>query len=149
MPAFWFALKRSLGCRSEPLDVFDPEAARKSGRIVCGDIKDVVIGKGRKLEKPPSCSPKPIRSSELLKPISHEVLLSTSNKNKSFSKEGSRIYGGIPSNCRVFHLKSSLTLSCHKCGELFRNWEAIEAHHFSRHAGEKFQNNLLVCPHFC
>jgi hypothetical protein len=27
-------------------------------------------------------------------------------------------------------------LSCHRCGEHFGKWEALEAHHLSKHAGE-------------
>lgn len=32
--------------------------------------------------------------------------------------------------------KGSGGLSCHRCGEQFSKWEALEAHHLSKHAGE-------------
>ncbi|KAL2467205.1 zinc finger protein-related [Abeliophyllum distichum] len=93
MPAVWFALKRSLQCKSEPLDVYDPKGngnlshilTRKSGssgRSGCSrsiaNLKDVIHGSKRHTEKPQICSPRSIGSSELLNPITHEVVLSNS-----------------------------------------------------------------------
>ncbi|KAL3627585.1 hypothetical protein CASFOL_028948 [Castilleja foliolosa] len=93
MPAVLFALKRSLRCKSEQRDVFDPKeknnnklgkiSTRKSGRSGCSksiaNLKDVVIhGSKRHTEKAPVCSPRSIGSSELLNPITHEVVLNNS-----------------------------------------------------------------------
>ncbi|XP_010267824.1 PREDICTED: uncharacterized protein LOC104604941 [Nelumbo nucifera] len=90
MPTVWFVLKRSLHCKSEPSDVHDPKArshlstilTRKTGRSGCSrsiaNLKDVIHGSKRHLEKPPSCSPRSIGSSEFLNPITHEVILSNS-----------------------------------------------------------------------
>jgi len=90
MPTVWFSLKRSLHCKSEPSDVHDPQSrkqlgtilTRKAGRSGCSrsiaNLKDVIHGSKRHLEKPPSCSPRSIGSSEFLNPITHEVILSNS-----------------------------------------------------------------------
>ncbi|XP_057766515.1 uncharacterized protein LOC130986984 [Salvia miltiorrhiza] len=84
----WFSLKRSLHCKSEPSDVHNPKTrkqlssilTRKSGRSGCSrsiaNLKDVIHGSKRHLERPPSCSPRSIGSSEFLNPIAHEVILS-------------------------------------------------------------------------
>ncbi|XP_050247211.1 uncharacterized protein LOC126694759 [Quercus robur] len=90
MPTVWFSLKKSLHCKSEPSDVHDPKSrkqlstilTRKAGRSGCSrsiaNLKDVIHGSKRHLEKPPSCSPRSIGSSEFLNPIAHEVILSNS-----------------------------------------------------------------------
>eukprot|EP00257_Ricinus_communis_P018362 XP_015577065.1 LOW QUALITY PROTEIN: uncharacterized protein LOC8286903 [Ricinus communis] len=90
MPTVWFSLKKSLHCKSEPSDVHDPKSrkqlstilTRKAGRSGCSrsiaNLKDVIHGSKRHTEKPPSCSPRSIGSSEFLNPITHEVILSNS-----------------------------------------------------------------------
>ncbi|KAF5942737.1 hypothetical protein HYC85_020379 [Camellia sinensis] len=91
MPTVWFSLKRSLHCKSKPSDVHDPKAkrhlstilTRKGGRSGCSrsiaNLKDVIHGSKRQIEKPPSCSPRSIGSHEFLNPITHEVILSSSS----------------------------------------------------------------------
>ncbi|KAA8515447.1 hypothetical protein F0562_018942 [Nyssa sinensis] len=212
MPAVWFALKRSLHCKSEPSDVYDPRVngnlsnilTRKTSKSGCSrsiaNLKDVIHGSKRHMEKPPSCSPRSIGSNEFLNPITHEVVLSNStcelkitgfgafqesnggsrsgsggdgrsgstfvgtlrpgtpgpgghhivphNNSRglstpqrkapaSLSRRGGSGFGGIVSNPRPSlgkdsHGSSSLT--CHKCGEQFAEWEAVQAHHLSKHA---------------
>ncbi|XP_044473606.1 uncharacterized protein LOC123201983 [Mangifera indica] len=90
MPTVWFSLKKSLHCKSEPSEVHDPKSrrhlstilTRKAGRSGCSrsiaNLKDVIHGSKRNFEKPPSCSPRSIGSSEFLNPITHEVILSNS-----------------------------------------------------------------------
>lgn len=95
MPAVWFALKRSLQCKSEPsVDVHDPRNNQSniltkkssSSRSGCSrsiaNLKDVINGSSKRhMEKPPEaavCSPRSIGSSELLNPIMHEVVLNNS-----------------------------------------------------------------------
>ncbi|KAK9084946.1 hypothetical protein Sjap_025357 [Stephania japonica] len=91
MPTVWMSLKRSLHCRSEPSDVYDPKARnhlsailtkRPTGRSGCSrsisNLKDVIHGSKRHSEKAPICSPRSIGSSELINPIAHEVVLSNS-----------------------------------------------------------------------
>ncbi|KAJ9153703.1 hypothetical protein P3X46_027118 [Hevea brasiliensis] len=90
MPTVWFSLKKSLHCKSEPSEVHDPKSrkqlstilTRKAGRSGCSrsiaNLKDVIHGSKRHTEKPPSCSPRSIGSSEFLNPITHEVILSNS-----------------------------------------------------------------------
>ncbi|KAL2943874.1 Protein chiffon [Bienertia sinuspersici] len=55
---------------------------RRVGRSGCSrsiaNLKDVIHGSKRHIEKPPSCSPRSIGSSEFLNPITHEVILSNS-----------------------------------------------------------------------
>ncbi|KAM0952338.1 putative transcription factor C2H2 family [Dioscorea sansibarensis] len=91
MPTIWMSLKRSLHCKSEPCDVYDPKArlhlntisTRKAGRSGCSrsiaNLKDVIHGSKKSLERPPSCSPRSIGSSEFLSPLTHEVVLNNSN----------------------------------------------------------------------
>ncbi|CAN0915521.1 hypothetical protein LINGRAHAP2_LOCUS29181 [Linum grandiflorum] len=97
MPTVWLSnLKRSLHCKSEPSDVHDPKSRKQlntiltkrtgggggGGRSGCSrsiaNLKDVIHGSKRHLERPPSCSPRSIGSSEFLNPITHEVILSNS-----------------------------------------------------------------------
>ncbi|XP_010520878.1 PREDICTED: uncharacterized protein LOC104799892 [Tarenaya hassleriana] len=103
MPTVWFSLKKSLHCKSEPSDVHDPKSRKQLAAIStkrssssgggggCGgavgrsgcsrsiaNLKDVIHGSKRHFEKPPSCSPRSIGSSEFLNPITHEVILSNS-----------------------------------------------------------------------
>lgn len=217
MPTVWFSLKRSLHCKSEASDVHDPKTRKqlssilttKAGRSGCSrsiaNLKDVIHGSKRHLEKPVSCSPRSIGSSEFLNPITHEVILSNSRcelkitgfggfqeggsggggagdgggyvgtlrpgtpgpgghptmhyfnpsfKNSatpprktalSTEREGSRFGGcanlgggnGIPSKPRASletENNGTSSVTCHKCGEQFGKWEALEAHHLSKHA---------------
>lgn len=205
MPAVWFALKRSMKCRSQQTDVHDPDGGGKSlrnistkrtssggGRSGCSrsiaNLKDVVInGSKRHTEKAPICSPRSIGSSELLNPITHEVMLdsatcelkisagygggggsdfvgvlkpgtpgpegfpvgqkpgilgspvrrsssSLSRRSSGFNVASSRprsSFGGISNGGALF---------CPKCGEQFVRWEAVEAHHLSKHAGKLNQS---------
>lgn len=91
MPTVWFSLKKSLHCKSELSDVHDPKSkkhlgtilTRKPGRSGCSrsiaNLKDVIHGGSKRhSEKPVSCSPRSIGSSEFLNPITHEVILSDS-----------------------------------------------------------------------
>ncbi|KAJ4982365.1 hypothetical protein NE237_033202 [Protea cynaroides] len=106
MSSVWFSLKRSLHCKSEPSDVHDPKArshlssilTKKTGRSGCSrsieNLKDVIHGSKRHLEKPPSCSPRSIGSSEYLNPIAHEVILSNSRCELKITGFGSINEGG-------------------------------------------------------
>ncbi|CAA2966116.1 Zinc finger, C2H2 domain containing [Olea europaea subsp. europaea] len=201
MPTVWFSLKKSLHCKSEPSDVYDPKTrkqlsailTRKSGRSGCSrsiaNLKDVIHGSKRHLEKPPSCSPRSIGSSEFLNPITHEVILSNSTCELKITGFGGLQEGGLhggggagstfvgtlrpgtpgPGGHRTMHYfnpsyrntatpprKTSLlegigngnsanfggtndangssSIACHKCGEQFGKWEALESHHLSKHA---------------
>ncbi|GMN63131.1 hypothetical protein TIFTF001_032208 [Ficus carica] len=93
MPTVWLSLRKSLHCKSEPSDVHDPKTRKQLGSILTrktgaggrsgcsrsiANLKDVIHGSKRHLEKPPSCSPRSIGSSEFLNPITHEVILSNS-----------------------------------------------------------------------
>ncbi|KAL8032776.1 hypothetical protein ABFX02_13G118300 [Erythranthe guttata] len=212
MPAVWFALKRSLHCKSEQADVYEPKGndddnnrnlsnicTKKSSGTRSGcsrsiaNLKDVVIhGSKRHMEKPAICSPRSIGSSELLNPITHEVVLNNSTCELKISagigfREGGdsgsyndfvgMLKPGTPGPVG-FHVgrvqkpgilgspirrsSSSLSrrngfgggggasstrprssfgadshggaISCHKCGEQFLRWEAVEEHHLSKHA---------------
>ena len=111
MPAVWFALKRSLHCKSEPSDVYDPKARsnlsniltkKTTGRSGCSrsisNLKDVIHGSTRHIEKPATCSPRSIGSSELLNPITHEVVLNNSTcelKITSFGGDFHEANGGV------------------------------------------------------
>ncbi|KAL8172412.1 hypothetical protein V2J09_024216 [Rumex salicifolius] len=106
----WFSMKQSLQCKSEASDVHDPNSrkqlasiqTRKSGRSGCSrsisNLKDVIHGSKRHMERPTSNSPRSIGSSEFLNPIVHEVILNNSTcelKITGFSAgEGSGGAGG-------------------------------------------------------
>ncbi|KAL3742057.1 hypothetical protein ACJRO7_017523 [Eucalyptus globulus] len=90
MPAVWFALKRSLDCKSSrQSDVHEPKSRGLDNIVVrrpgCGcsksmsHLRDVVHGSKRQAaQKPPSCSPRSIASSEFINPITHEVVFNNS-----------------------------------------------------------------------
>uniref|UniRef100_A0A7N0RBJ8 C2H2-type domain-containing protein n=1 Tax=Kalanchoe fedtschenkoi TaxID=63787 RepID=A0A7N0RBJ8_KALFE len=231
MATVWLSLKNSMHCKSGPTDVHDPKSrthlstilTKKIGRSGCSrsiaNLKDAIHGSKRHLDRPPSCSPRSIGSSDFLNPITHEVILSNSRcelkitsfagfqdgtnyggrwctsgvggstfvgtlrpgtpgpggktaispfyKNSSWAtplgnllfchKQGSGLGGaqlsqhwcsfGADSN------SASSSVACHKCGEQFSEWEAVEAHHLSMHAGDYpywsifFSSNLFssVC----
>ncbi|XP_051128449.1 uncharacterized protein LOC127249596 [Andrographis paniculata] len=215
MPALWGALKKSVQCRADPRDVSVPtgdgDRAEDLNRIAtkrgggggddrCGcsrsiaNLKDAVIhGSKRHTEKPPACSPRSIRSSELLNPITHEVVLDNSTCELKIStgfKDGCAVAGDCDDDISDFvgvlkpgtpgpgrfpvgrgyrrsgilgspmrRTSSSLSrrspgfgglsarprsssrssdsfgaLICHKCGDQFVRWEAVEEHHLSKHA---------------
>ncbi|CAI9784168.1 unnamed protein product [Fraxinus pennsylvanica] len=214
MPTVWFSLKKSLHCKSESSDVYNPKTrkqlsailTRKSGRSGCSrsiaNLKDVIHGSKRHLKKPRSCSPRSIGSSEFLNPITHQVILSNSTCELKITGFGGFNEGGLhgggsggtgseflgtlrpgtpgpgghptmqyfnPSykNSATPHRKTSLlegigngnsanfggtngfplkpkasldkdtngpSIICHKCGEQFGKWEALESHHLSKHA---------------
>lgn len=109
MPAVWFALKKSLHCKSEPAEVHDPKAngnlssilTKKTGRSGCSrsiaNLRDVIHGSKRHIEKPTICSPRSIGSSELLNPITHEVVLSNSTcelKISGYGFQDNNVSGG-------------------------------------------------------
>ncbi|XP_028807688.1 uncharacterized protein LOC114762381 [Neltuma alba] len=103
MPRVWFSLKRSLHCKTETSDVHVPKSTnhlsaistrqpgRRSGcsRSIA-NLKDVINGGNsrRHFDKPPSCSPRSIGSSEFLNPITHEVILSDSTCELKISGGG-------------------------------------------------------------
>ncbi|KAI3703848.1 hypothetical protein L1987_74044 [Smallanthus sonchifolius] len=91
MPTVWFSLKKSLHCKPDPKEVHDPKSkkhlatilTRKPGRSGCSrsiaNLKDVINGGNvRHSEKPVTCSPRSIGSSEFVNPIAHEVIFSDS-----------------------------------------------------------------------
>uniref|UniRef100_A0ACD5VWG5 Uncharacterized protein n=1 Tax=Avena sativa TaxID=4498 RepID=A0ACD5VWG5_AVESA len=98
-PTVWFALKKSLQCRSQPSEVHVPKpkassagaghqlssiATKRAARSGCSrsiaNLRDVIHGSKRHPGQPPSCSPRSIGSSEFLNPIAHEVVLSTNSR---------------------------------------------------------------------
>ncbi|XP_047940349.1 uncharacterized protein LOC125187761 [Salvia hispanica] len=168
MPAVWFALRRTMKCRSEQTDVHDPDAAassnlsnistkRSSARSGCSrsisNLKDVINGSKRHMEKPAICSPRSIGSSELLNPITHQVMLDSATCELKISGAygasdfvgvlkplGQGTSPGRRSSSRRGGVSSTRTRSsfgglfCPKCGDHFVRWEALEAHHLSKHA---------------
>lgn len=207
MPTVWVSLRKSLDCKTEPSEVHEPKSrkqqlstilTKKGSRSGCSrsiaNLKDVIHGSRRHLERPSTCSPRSIGSNEFLNPITHEVILSNSKcelKITGFGSYHESHEGGVDVNyvgtlrpgtpgpggqynnpipSRKAHslVGSSSSLSkavfgngafgvgvhqphnviptapvpqgpspvvmCHKCGDLFTKWEALEAHHVSKHA---------------
>lgn len=130
MPTVWFALKRSLHCKSEPSDVHDPKTRRQlaaistsrksssSSRSGCSrsiaNLKDVIHGSKRHIEKPPSCSPRSIGSSEFLNPITHEVVLGGNSRCelKITSFNGCGGGGGQPDGGAALSLAPGTPMHC-------------------------------------
>ncbi|XP_051151915.1 uncharacterized protein LOC127265927 [Andrographis paniculata] len=196
----WFSLKKSLQCKTEASEVQSPKSrkqlssilTRKGPRSGCSrsiaNLRDVIHG-GSKAhpERPPSCSPRSIGSSEFLNPIAHEVILSNSKCELKITtgfgglhesingsafvdlgtlKPGTPGPGGQTLNPTVHYFNPSFRtfsannggsavipghksarprprappscngagVTCHKCGENFAKWEALESHHLSKHA---------------
>ncbi|KAM7268265.1 hypothetical protein ACFE04_010431 [Oxalis oulophora] len=99
-PTVWFSLKKSLHCKTQSQDVHEPTSKQNhlhlssiltkrsstststSTRSGCSrsiaNLKDVIHGSKRHIEKPTTCSPRSIGSSDFLNPITHEVILSNS-----------------------------------------------------------------------
>lgn len=110
MPTVWLSLKKSLHCKSEPSEVHDPKSRKNLGAILTrktggggggrsgcsrsiANLKDVIHGGSKRhLDKPPSCSPRSIGSSEFLNPITHEVILSNSRCELKITG----FHGGFP-----------------------------------------------------
>ncbi|KAL5772605.1 hypothetical protein ACOSP7_012212 [Xanthoceras sorbifolium] len=189
MPAVWFAIKRSLDCKS-PSDVHDPDASssnhssstgtrnlRQSGcsRSIA-NLKHVIHGSKSYVEVPQNVigSPRSFGSNEFSNPITHEVVLNESKcelKITKFSDKGgsgslfvgtfrpgtpgpgghhiprkpatpsrkvlSRGNVGVCLNPRGSCTSNSCGSSkniCQKCGENLKNFDAVEAHHLSKHA---------------
>ncbi|KAI3791689.1 hypothetical protein L2E82_05550 [Cichorium intybus] len=111
MPTVWFSLKKSLHCKSEPSDVHDPKSkkqlatilTRKPGRSgrsrSIANLKDVIHGGSKRhSEKPVSCNPRSIGSSEFLNPIT-QVILNDSRcelKITGFGGGFHDVTGGVP-----------------------------------------------------
>ncbi|GFZ06562.1 zinc finger protein-like protein [Actinidia rufa] len=200
MPTVWFSLKKSLHCKSEPSDVHDPKTrnhlstilTRKVGRSGCSrsiaNLKDVIHGSKRHIEKPPSVSSKISGFGEALgggggsggggstfvgtlrpgtpgpggHPTMHYFnpsLMASTNQRKTNAsspwsdREGNGFGGSVISGVAngfgngnghgVFSnpkasletdVNGPLAVTCHKCGEQFGKWFALEAHHLSKHA---------------
>ncbi|XP_051136150.1 uncharacterized protein LOC127254869 [Andrographis paniculata] len=154
MPAVCFSLKKTLHCKSEPSDVQDPTAQKQlprtssnAARSGCSrsiaNLKDVVIhGSKRHPDPPPNCSPRSIGSADFLNPITHQVFLTTSNREIRYSDASMTPSPGTPCTRTPTSKRSSSSdhdfnnyaVVCRKCGDHFRQLDALESHHFSRHA---------------
>ncbi|CAH2077801.1 unnamed protein product [Thlaspi arvense] len=101
LPSVWFSLKKSLYCKSDLSDVHDPRSRKElatisTKRTACrsgcsrsiANLKDVIHGGNRHLEKPPCSSPRSIGSSEFLNPITHEVIFSSSTSELKITGAG-------------------------------------------------------------
>ncbi|KQK10113.1 uncharacterized protein LOC100825897 [Brachypodium distachyon] len=115
-PTVWFALKKSLQCRSQTSEVHVPKpkassagaghnlssivtkrgAARSGCSRSIANLRDVIHGSKRHPgQGPPSnCSPRSIGSSEFLNPIAHEVVLSTNDSRCELKITGFGAGGG-------------------------------------------------------
>ncbi|KAG6392292.1 hypothetical protein SASPL_146506 [Salvia splendens] len=128
-----------------------------SGRCGCSrsiaNLKDVINGSKRHTEEkqPRISSPRSIGSSELHNPITHHVVLDSATCELKI-RGGSDFVGfrvghkpvvlGSPvrRSSRRGGVASTRPRSsfggpfCPKCGDQFVRWEAVEAHHLSKHA---------------
>ncbi|XP_024989224.1 uncharacterized protein LOC112523776 [Cynara cardunculus var. scolymus] len=125
-----------------------PSTGGKSGcSRSLANLKDVIHGSKRHMEERPStmgttttttnASPRSIGSSELLNPIAHEVVLSNSNfelKITGFGSLQDGTGGGGGGGGGGGEGRGVFGMVCHKCGEQFVKWGALEFHHLSKHA---------------
>ncbi|KAJ8477063.1 hypothetical protein OPV22_020790 [Ensete ventricosum] len=108
MPTLWITLKKSLHCKSGHSDVHEPKGRSHLGtllrrkrfrpccsRSIIADLRDVIHGDRRQMEKPSCSSPRSVGSSEVLNPIAHEVVLTdTRCELKAATGPGSYHGGG-------------------------------------------------------
>ncbi|KZV27238.1 hypothetical protein F511_04691 [Dorcoceras hygrometricum] len=107
LPKVWFSLKKSFDCKSDTSDVYTPKNKKNLSSILTkktrnrsgcsrsiSNLKDVIHGSKRHFEKPPSCSPRSIGSSEFGNPITHEVILSNSKCELKITGYGGFSAGG-------------------------------------------------------
>ncbi|CAA0396663.1 unnamed protein product [Arabidopsis thaliana] len=115
LPSVWFSLKKSLPCKSDVSDVHIPRSKKElapistkrtttssggggGGRSGCSrsiaNLKDVIHGNQRHLEKPLCSSPRSIGSSEFLNPITHDVIFSNSTCELKITAAGATEFVG-------------------------------------------------------
>lgn len=114
LPSVWFSLKKSLPCKSDVSDVHIPRSRKEltpistkrtttsgggvGGRSGCSrsiaNLKDVIHGNQRHLEKPLCSSPRSIGSSEFLNPITHDVIFSNSTCELKITATGATEFVG-------------------------------------------------------
>ncbi|KAK8952701.1 hypothetical protein KSP40_PGU022126 [Platanthera guangdongensis] len=170
----WDSLKKSLPCSPEQSEVCVPVSRTRHSssvlsrrRPIClsgcsrsiANLRDVIHGSKRHMERPPICSPRSIGSSEFLNPVTHEAILTNSKPDLKItgfvggplrgagslitppriSRTGSfagPLLGnnGGDSATKLSLLSDSTGITCHKCGERVMKEADLEAHHLSKHA---------------
>ncbi|KAI4299242.1 hypothetical protein L6164_032719 [Bauhinia variegata] len=86
MPQIWHSLKRSLNCKLKVSEVHDPKARRhqksaqrkEPDKLEPSKMKDSVKGSSEAAKRQ-SCSPKSNSSSNILNPVTHEIVLDSFN----------------------------------------------------------------------
>ncbi|XP_030528887.1 uncharacterized protein LOC115739776 [Rhodamnia argentea] len=107
MPAVWFAVKRSMGCKSNHRsDVHEPKSRGLNSivtrRLSCGcsksmsNLRDVVHGSRRHARM--AGSPRSIASSDFINPITHEVVFNNSKCEIKIMGVGGRVDGNHSRN---------------------------------------------------
>ncbi|KAA0052745.1 hypothetical protein IC582_017955 [Cucumis melo] len=159
MPEVWCTLKRSLSCSKSFLcdDVHEPEPIRDSNskerteRDSSGclrsksNLRDIICGSKRHSQKPsPRSSSRSLAMSEVLHTMIHEI--ESQIKRDNFfvpHEEKPRLKLHKISVTRNSHAYSATShsqfndgyeLICQECGGVFKNSDALESHHLSKHA---------------
>lgn len=170
MPEVWCTLKRSLSCTKSFLcDVHEPEASGDSNakerteRDPSGclrsksNLRDIICGSKRHSQKPsPSSSSRSMAASEVLHTMIHEIEAQIKRDNfsvpqeektrlklhkSSVTRNGHACFAAFD---RINQFNDGYELICQECGGVFKNSDAVESHHLSKHAG----NERLNC-FFC
>ena len=169
MPEVWCTLKRSLSCTKSFLcDVHVPEAIgdsntkERTDRDSSGclrsksNLRDIICGSKRHSQKPsPSSSSRSMANSEVILTMTHEIEAQT--KTDSFSvphEEKTSLelhkssvtrngYATSATSDRINQFHDDSELICQECGGLFKNSDAMESHHLSKHAGNERLNCFL------
>lgn len=170
MPEVWCNLKKSLSCTKSFLcDVHEPEAIGDSNakerteRDSSGclrstsNLRDILCGSKRHSQKPsPSSSSRSMATSEVLHTIIHEIEVQIITDNFSVPHEEKtrlELYknsvtrngqANSATHDKINQFNDGYELICQECGGFFKNSEAIESHHLSKHAGNE-RLNCFYC----
>lgn len=160
MPEVWCTLKRSLSCTKSFLcDVHEPEASGDSNakerteRDPSGclrsksNLRDIICGSKRHSQKPsPSSSSRSMAASEVLHTMIHEIEAQIKRDNfsvpqeektrlklhkSSVTRNGHACFAAFD---RINQFNDGYELICQECGGVFKNSDAVESHHLSKHA---------------
>ncbi|CAK7350873.1 unnamed protein product [Dovyalis caffra] len=167
---FWFSVTKSLRCKLEPSDVHDPKAKRDLSNIQTrnsiksgcsrslSNLREMIHGSSRHIEKPPT-SPISLESSDFLKPIAHEVVLSDTQCELKITGFGGRS-GDTDDSTFVNILKLGtprpgghdiVSYPRNKYGDspIYGNGNGISSKPRRSHDAESYGSPFLICKKCC
>ncbi|KAG7545999.1 hypothetical protein ISN44_As12g014120 [Arabidopsis suecica] len=169
LPSVWFSLKKSLPCKSDVSDVHIPRSRKEltpistkrtttssggvGGRSGCSrsiaNLKDVIHGNQRHLEKPLCSSPRSIGSSEFLNPITHDVIFSNSTCELKITAAGATEFvGTLTPGTPVNYSSSRRSQASRKASSLDREGSGFHQSRRERDSAINGDNSSVSC-HKC